>query len=182
MADHPGKVIRDRIMQGLKKNGQQLSKELGLPIHEVARMVMEKRSMDDDFADKLVKAYPDLGMTKDDWLNMQADYDSEQASLPPEPPKYPGAYVVDKIMGGYYDDTGAWLVKNSREIASILSMSHDDVQTLINPKPLTDKEPNPPRVFIDEPLADLLANAFPTIGVSSDDWLKMQTDYDEYLN
>jgi len=188
MLEHPGKLIRDRIMRGFNKDGRKLSRELGIPIHEVARMVMEKRGMDDDYAEKLVEAYPDLGMTKDDWMNMQADYDREQASLPPEPPKYPGWYVVDKIMSGYYEAAteyeakGAWVVKDSREIASMLSISHDDVQTLINPRPITEKEPNPPRILIDNALANELSANFPTLGLSSADWVQMQTNYDKSLD
>jgi len=179
MLDHPGKYIRDEIMKGMKKNSQAIAKDLDIPHHEVMRMVQEQRSIDDAFAEKLVASYPIMQMVKDNWMQLQIDYDAEQATLPAELPKYPGWHVVAKIMRGHYDDTtGNWMVKNSKEIADILGLSYEDMNTLISPKAATIEEPNPDRVSIDTPLANTLATNFPTVGLSSADWLQLQTDYD----
>ncbi len=169
MAYHPGKTIVSKIMQELRHNGQSISRDVGLPIYQIVQLIQGRISFDNDIAEKFSLAYPDAEMSAQDWMGLQAAYDADPETVVDpldDAIKHPGWHVVDKIMRGYLAD-GRWMTPNSRELAVVLDATHDEILDLLQHN-----------VALSAGMAEKLAAAFSHPGMSSDNWLQLQTDYD----
>lgn len=165
MSSYPGKTIVSRIMVDEKQNGQQICRATTLPMFEVMALIQGRMSFDEDKANKFADAYPDAGVSASGWLTMQAEYDAEEEVWLPN---HPGWYVVTRIMGGCYDDESVWAVYSNIELAEKLNVTQEDLDDLINWK-----------VPMDYPMAQKLVVAFPNIGIDSEQWIWLQTNYEE---
>jgi len=163
MADHLGRTIVSKIMAGLKHNSQKIARDTALPHHKIIRLIHGDEPFTTEIAEKFSNAFPEIEITKDDWMDLKRVYDNEKE---PDPPNHPGWFVTRKIMAGYYDSEGAFKTPNSRELAEILGVEHDEVLDLIHLKS-----------SMNQRMADKLEATFPNVGISSDEWMEMQTNY-----
>lgn len=81
---HPGRILRQEILEARHISQSQLAQATGLPVSRINDLVKERRGITVDSAIRLSKA---LGTSVDLWLNLQRQYDLEEA---------------EKIKGGEY--------------------------------------------------------------------------------
>lgn len=73
---HPGKILRQEILEARNISQSQLAQATGLPVSRINDLVKERRGITVDSAIRLSKA---LGTSVDLWLNLQRSYDLEEA-------------------------------------------------------------------------------------------------------
>ncbi len=73
---HPGEVLREEFLLPLRMSAGGLAKACGLPRTRIDRIAGEQTGITADTALRLAKA---LGTTAQLWLNLQTDYDVQQA-------------------------------------------------------------------------------------------------------
>jgi len=73
---HPGEVLMEEFLVplGISQNG--LARAIGVPPRRINEIVLGKRSISADTALRLARAF---GTSEGFWMNLQADYDLEQA-------------------------------------------------------------------------------------------------------
>ena len=74
---HPGEVLREEFLIPLNISAYRLAKETGLSQTRLGQIIREKRRMTAEIALKLGKA---LRMSPEFWMNLQTQYDIEEAS------------------------------------------------------------------------------------------------------
>jgi antitoxin HigA-1 len=73
---HPGKILREELMEPIGLSAYALAKALEVPLPRVNDIVREKRAISPEMA-VLLSAY--FGTTDGYWINLQAHYDLEMA-------------------------------------------------------------------------------------------------------
>ena len=73
---HPGKILREEIMEPVGITAYALAKALHVPISKVIDIVREKRAISPELA-VLLSAY--FGTSEGYWINLQAHYDLRTA-------------------------------------------------------------------------------------------------------
>ena len=73
---HPGEQLRDEFMKPLGLTAYRLAKDLHVPVTRVQAIVAERRGITGDTALRLGRYF---GTTPEFWLNMQRDFELEQA-------------------------------------------------------------------------------------------------------
>ena len=73
---HPGKILREEVMEPVGLSAYSLAKSLDVPRPRVNDIVREKRAVSPEMA-VLLSAY--FGTTDSYWINLQAHYDLELA-------------------------------------------------------------------------------------------------------
>jgi antitoxin HigA-1 len=74
---HPGEQLREEFMQPLGLTAYRLAKDLHVPVTRVQAIISERRGITGDTALRLGRYF---GTTPEFWLNMQRDYELEQAA------------------------------------------------------------------------------------------------------
>ncbi len=75
---HPGEQLREEFMKPLGISAYRLAKDIAVPISRVQDIVSERRGISGDTALRLGRYF---GTTPEFWLNLQRDYDLEQAEI-----------------------------------------------------------------------------------------------------
>lgn len=75
---HPGEQLREEFMKPLGISASKLAKEIDVPVHRVRRLITERHTVTGETALRLARYF---NTTPYFWLNMQRDYDLEQAEL-----------------------------------------------------------------------------------------------------
>lgn len=75
---HPGEQLREEFMKPLGLSAYKLAKDLDVPVSRVQDIVGERRAITGDTALRLARYF---GTTPEFWLNLQRDYELEQAEL-----------------------------------------------------------------------------------------------------
>jgi len=73
---HPGVVLADDYLKGLKITQYRLAKGIGVPPRRINEIIQGKRSITADTALRLGKFF---GMEAQFWMNLQSHYDLEVA-------------------------------------------------------------------------------------------------------
>jgi addiction module HigA family antidote len=73
---HPGEQLREEFMKPLRLSAYRLAKDIDVPVSRVQAIIDEKRSITGDTALRLARYF---GTTPEFWLNMQSDFELEQA-------------------------------------------------------------------------------------------------------
>lgn len=71
---HPGFILKSDFMSKKRISGLSLSKEIGMSVSAVNRLIQGKASMSVEMAHKLAARF---GNAPIDWLNMQNEHDIE---------------------------------------------------------------------------------------------------------
>jgi addiction module HigA family antidote len=74
---HPGEQLRAAFMKPLKLTAYRLAKDISVPVTRIQAIVGERRAITGDTALRLARYF---GTTPEFWLNMQRDYELEQAA------------------------------------------------------------------------------------------------------
>jgi antitoxin HigA-1 len=74
---HPGEQLREEFMKPLGLTAYRLAKDLHVPTTRVQAIVSERRAITGDTALRLARYF---STTPEFWLNMQRDYELEQAA------------------------------------------------------------------------------------------------------
>jgi addiction module HigA family antidote len=74
---HPGEQLREEFMKPLALTAYRLAKDLGVPVTRIQAIIGERRSITGDTALRLGRYF---GTTPEFWLNMQRDFELEQAA------------------------------------------------------------------------------------------------------
>jgi addiction module HigA family antidote len=74
---HPGEQLREEFMQPLGLTAYRLAKDLHVPVTRIQAIVAERRGITGDTALRLARYF---GTTPEFWLNMQRDFELEQAT------------------------------------------------------------------------------------------------------
>jgi addiction module HigA family antidote len=72
---HPGEIIRDVCIEGLKLNITEAAEALGVTRSALSRLINKKASVSPEMAVRLSKAF---GSTPGFWLRLQLNYDLAQ--------------------------------------------------------------------------------------------------------
>jgi addiction module HigA family antidote len=75
---HPGEQLREEFMKPLCLSAYRLAKDIDVPASRVQAIIDEKRSITGDTALRLARYF---GTTPEFWLNMQSDFELEQARV-----------------------------------------------------------------------------------------------------
>lgn len=75
---HPGEQLREEFMKPLKLSAYKLAKDIDVPVSRVQDIVSERRTITGDTALRLARYF---GTTPEFWLNLQRDFDLEQAEI-----------------------------------------------------------------------------------------------------
>lgn len=75
---HPGEQLREEFMKPLNLSAYKLAKDIDVPVSRVQDIAGERRSITGDTALRLARYF---GTTPEFWLNMQRDFDLEQAEI-----------------------------------------------------------------------------------------------------
>jgi addiction module HigA family antidote len=75
---HPGEQLREEFMKPLSISAYRLAKDIDVPISRIQAIIDEKRSITGDTALRLARYF---GTSPEFWLNMQSDFELEQAKL-----------------------------------------------------------------------------------------------------
>ena len=74
---HPGEQLREEFMKPLRLTAYRLAKGLNVPITRIQAIISERRAITGDTALRLARYF---GTTPEFWLNMQRDFELEQAA------------------------------------------------------------------------------------------------------
>jgi antitoxin HigA-1 len=74
---HPGEQLREEFMKPLGLTAYRLAKDLGVPVTRIQSIIGERRAITGDTALRLARYF---GTTPEFWLNMQRDFELEQAA------------------------------------------------------------------------------------------------------
>jgi addiction module HigA family antidote len=74
---HPGEQLREEFMKPLGLTTYRLAKDLNVPITRIQAIIRERRAITGDTALRLARYF---GTTPEFWLNMQRDFELEQAA------------------------------------------------------------------------------------------------------
>jgi addiction module HigA family antidote len=74
---HPGEQLREEFMQPLGLTAYRLAKDLSVPVTRIQAIVNERRGITGDTALRLARYF---NTTPEFWLNMQRDFELEQAA------------------------------------------------------------------------------------------------------
>jgi len=74
---HPGEQLREEFMKPLGLTAYRLAKDLGVPVTRIQAIIGKRRSITGDTALRLGRYF---GTTPEVWLNMQRDFELEQAA------------------------------------------------------------------------------------------------------
>lgn len=75
---HPGEQLREEFMKPLGLSAYKLAKDIDVPVSRVQDLVGERRAITGDTALRLGRYF---GTTPEFWLNLQRDFDLEQAEI-----------------------------------------------------------------------------------------------------
>jgi len=75
---HPGEQLREEFMKRLGISAERLAADIGMPTDQVAGIVDEQAPVSGEVALRLARYF---GTTARFWLDLQRDYDLEQATL-----------------------------------------------------------------------------------------------------
>lgn len=75
---HPGEQLREEFMKPYGLSAYRLAKDLGVPVSRIQDLAAERRGITGDTALRLARYF---GTTPEFWLNLQRDYDLEQAEI-----------------------------------------------------------------------------------------------------
>ncbi len=75
---HPGEQLREEFMKPLGLSAYKLAKDIDVPTSRVQDIVSERRAITGDTALRLARYF---GTTAEFWLNLQRDFDLEQAEI-----------------------------------------------------------------------------------------------------
>jgi addiction module HigA family antidote len=75
---HPGEQLREEFLKPLGLTAYRLAKNLHVPVSRIQAIIDEKRGITGDTALRLARYF---GTTAQFWLNMQRDYELEQAEI-----------------------------------------------------------------------------------------------------
>lgn len=75
---HPGEQLREEFMKPLGLSAYKLAKDIDVPVSRVQDIVAERRAITGDTALRLARYF---GTTPEFWLNLQRDYELEQARI-----------------------------------------------------------------------------------------------------
>jgi antitoxin HigA-1 len=73
---HPGEQLREEFMKPLGPTAYRLAKDIGVPVTRIQAIVAERRGITGDTALRLARYF---GTTPEFWLNLQRDFELEQA-------------------------------------------------------------------------------------------------------
>ena len=76
--NHPGEQLREEFMKPLSISAYRLAKDIDVPTSRIQAIIDEKRSITGDTALRLARYF---GTSPEFWLNMQSDFELEQAKL-----------------------------------------------------------------------------------------------------
>jgi antitoxin HigA-1 len=85
---HPGEQLREEFMKPFGLSAYRLAKDLHVPVTRIRAIISERRAITGDTALRL-GAY--FGTTPEFWLNLQRDYELEQAA------ETPGERLEDEV-------------------------------------------------------------------------------------
>jgi addiction module HigA family antidote len=74
---HPGEQLREEFMKPLGLTTYRLAKDLSVPVTRIQAIVSERRAITGDTALRLARYFD---TTPEFWLNMQRDFELEQAA------------------------------------------------------------------------------------------------------
>lgn len=74
---HPGEQLREEFMKPLGLTAYRLAKDLNVPVTRIQAIISERRGITGDTALRLGRYFD---TTPEFWLNMQRDYELEQAA------------------------------------------------------------------------------------------------------
>ncbi len=74
---HPGEQLREEFMKPLGLTAYRLAKDLSVPVTRFQAIVNERRAITGDTALRLARYF---NTTPEFWLNMQRDFELEQAA------------------------------------------------------------------------------------------------------
>jgi addiction module HigA family antidote len=74
---HPGEQLREEFMKPLGLTAYRLAKDLSVPVTRIQAIIGERRAITGDTALRLGRYF---GTTPEFWLNMQRDFELEQAA------------------------------------------------------------------------------------------------------
>ena len=74
---HPGEQLREEFMKPFGLSAYRLAKDLHVPVTRIQAIIRERRSITGDTALRLGRYF---GTTPEFWLNLQRDYELEQAA------------------------------------------------------------------------------------------------------
>jgi addiction module HigA family antidote len=74
---HPGEQLREEFMKPLGLSAYRLAKDLNVPVTRIQAIIGERRAITGDTALRLGRYF---GTTPEFWLNLQRDYELEQAA------------------------------------------------------------------------------------------------------
>ncbi|MBB4267999.1 HigA family addiction module antitoxin [Roseospira visakhapatnamensis] len=75
---HPGEQLREEFMAPLNLSAYALAKATHVPVSRIQAIIAEQRAITGDTALRLARYF---GTTPEFWLNLQRDYDLEQARI-----------------------------------------------------------------------------------------------------
>ena len=75
---HPGEQLREEFMKPLGLTAYRLAKKIGVPISRIQAIIDEHRGISGDTALRLGRFF---GTTAEFWLNLQRDFELEQAEI-----------------------------------------------------------------------------------------------------
>lgn len=75
---HPGEQLREEFMIPLGLSAYRLAKDIAVPVSRVQAIIDESRAITGDTALRLARYF---GTTPEFWLNLQRDYELEQAQI-----------------------------------------------------------------------------------------------------
>ena len=74
---HPGEQLREEFMKRLGLSAERLAEDIGVPANHMAEIVEEQAPVSGEMALRLSRYF---GTTARFWLDLQSDYDLEQAA------------------------------------------------------------------------------------------------------
>lgn len=75
---HPGEQLREEFMKPLGLTAYRLAKDLNVPVTRIQAIIHERRGITGDTALRLARYF---NTSPEFWLNLQRDYDLEQAAI-----------------------------------------------------------------------------------------------------
>jgi addiction module HigA family antidote len=75
---HPGEQLREEFMLPLGLTVEGLAQDIGVPAHQVQALIDKSCALSGDLALRLARYF---GTTPEFWLNLQRDYELQQAVI-----------------------------------------------------------------------------------------------------
>lgn len=75
---HPGEQLREEFMKPLGLSAYKLAKDIDVPVSRIQDIAAERRAITGDTALRLARYF---GTTPEFWLNLQRDFELEQAEI-----------------------------------------------------------------------------------------------------